>query len=92
MHKDPGAAGNATVTVTPPPGAGGGNATLVRLLARGNNASETSAITFAGQTYAGSRDGLPIGPVVAERVAADAQGRFTFSVPPASAAILSLRP
>lgn len=84
------------MTVTPPPAAGtplsGGNATLTRLLARGNNASETEAISFAGQTYAGSTDGLPIGPYVSESVPADAAGRYTFSVPPASAAFLTLAP
>lgn len=93
IHKDPSASGNATVTVTPPAGSSlQTNATLVRMLARGNNPREAEAITFAGQTYAGSTDGLPIGPAVEERVLVDARGDFVFSLPPASAAILTMRP
>ena len=93
IHKDPSASSNATVTVTPPAGSAlQANATLVRMLARGNNPSETEAITFAGQTYAGSTDGLPTGSAVEERVFVDARGDFVFSLPPASAAILTMRP
>jgi hypothetical protein len=91
VHKDLAAVANASVTVSPPPGPPLlPNATLVRLLARGNNASEGAAITFAGQTYAGSSDGLPVGPAVAEAVTADAQGRFSFEMPPRSAAVLTM--
>lgn len=91
IHKDGNASAPATVTVVPPNPLTGA-ATLVRLVAApgsgGIHASHN--ITFRGQTFDGSTDGLPLGPQVSENVPANAAGQYVFAVPPAGVALLIL--
>ena len=93
IHKDPAAGlSNATVTIVPAGGALAGDATLVRALpgAAGLESSATDAISFGGLSWATTTDGRPAGSPTSERVAASGGGDFTFELPPASMAILTL--
>ena len=91
VHKDLAAAAAADVSVLPAAGAAAAppTATLLRLLAAGNNATARFGVSFAGQTFDGSTDGLPLGERVAESVPL-VGGRYAFSLPPRSAAILEI--
>ena len=90
IHKDYNATAPTAVSIIPSGGAAapGSFATLVRLLAPGITALR--GVTWAGLTWDGTTDGKPSGTPVSERISADASGAFTFSLPPATAALLSL--
>jgi hypothetical protein len=94
VHKDLAAAAegaDAQVTVTLPVawGATAPTAQLLRLVAAGNDAGAKSGVSFAGQTFDGSADGLPLGQRVAESVPR-VGGSYSFTLPPRSAAILEV--
>ena len=89
IHKDPAAAGSARVAVTMPPGIPAREALLARLVAP--SVTAPYGVTFAGQTFDSSVDGLPLGQRVRERVPVDASGEMAFTLAPASAAILSIQ-
>jgi len=89
VHKDLGAADAASVSITVG-GAAPPSATLLRLVAAGNNATAKSGISFAGQTFDGSQDGLPLGQRVTESVSLIG-GAYAFLLPPRSAAVLEIR-
>lgn len=87
IHKDANATAPADVHITPPPGASTptqGN--LTRLLAP--SITSNYNVSWGGQTFDGSEDGLPLGEVVTEVVGASG-GVFTIRVPPASAALFA---
>jgi hypothetical protein len=63
-------------------------ATVVRLLAP--SATATSGVTLAGQTFGGTTHGELAGPIVKTTVDS-ASGGYPMSLPPASAALLTLR-
>jgi hypothetical protein len=88
VHKDLDATAPAEVTVRPAAGSGAAGASLLQLLAPGNNASATRGLTFMGFTFDGSQDGNPIvvGPPAEALPLVD--GAFSFSLPPRSAAII----
>jgi len=92
LHKDPAATENATITITPAGGALSGAASLVRGLpgAKGMTAAWNDAISFGGLTFSASSDGTPTGSPASESVPATGGGAFSFSLPPASFAILTL--
>jgi hypothetical protein len=91
VHKDPAAAAAATVSVTPAAGSdgggGSGDASLARLRAAGG-VTGRYAVTWRGQTFDGSQDGLPLGAPTAEAVPLRG-GAYSFSLPPAEAAMLT---
>lgn len=87
VHKDLAATASAANVVVVFPGAPDRDATLMRLLADGNNATATNGVTWNGQTFDGSADGLPVGDKTPETVAQD-NGSFAFSMPPRSVALL----
>ena len=89
IHKDFQAATGATVSVRLPPGlaAGSGGGRLARLLAP--SVFSHYNVTFAGQTFDGSADGLPLGAPQWEHVPLQADGSLLFELPLASAAILT---
>ena len=89
VHKDPKAAAPARVTLRLPRDASRGAGSLTRLLAPRNDPFAKTGLTFAGQTWDGTRDGTPSGARVVEKVVAAADGSFSFDVPPASVAVLS---
>lgn len=98
LHKDMNAAQPANVTISLPAGAGshcGGVASLRRLVTAGagsapGNASATYGLSFGGQTFDGSTDGLPVGPASSESVPSeDGSDGFAFTVWPISAVLLS---
>jgi len=87
-HKDLAASDPASVTVDP--GAAGASAAggaLFRLVVAGNDATAKTGVSFAGQTFDGSADGLPLGEQRTEAVPL-VGGIFSFSLPPRSAALL----
>ena len=89
VHKDLNATAAADVEVA----VGGGSAataSLLRLVVAGNDASAKAGVSFAGQTFDGSEDGTPRGQRVAESVPL-VGGRYAFSLPPRSAAILEIQ-
>lgn len=87
IHKDPNATSLATVTVTPANGAAFGTAQLYRMQPASGGVFAKVGISFAGQTFDGSQDGLPLGTRTPEAVPANG-GTFSFTVPQASIAIL----
>ena len=89
VHKDPAAEAAAAVTVTPAGGGGGGGggASLARLRAAGG-VTGRYAVTWRGQTFDTSQDGLPLGEPTAEAVPLRG-GSYSFSLPPAEAAMLT---
>ena len=93
IHKDPRgpAIDPATVRVVPASPGLRGNATLAWLLSgpRGLIATANDDITFSGQTFAGTTDGNPTGDVNVV-VLAPVSGTFLFSLPPASAVVITL--
>ena len=89
VHKDPKASAAARVTLLLPHDSSRGAGTLTRLLAPRNDPFAKAGITFAGQTWDGTRDGRPSGTRVEEKIAPSADGSFAFDVAPASVAILS---
>lgn len=89
LHKDLYATAPAAVTVVPQ-AALTQPAVLVRMAPSSGQMTATSGISFGGITFDGSQDGLPLGQAVNETVAANAAGSYTFTLNPASAAILYL--
>ena len=89
IHKDANATAPASVRVAPPPGlaVAGAGGTLARLAAPSVRARY--GVSFAGQTFDGSADGLPVGQRVTEAVPVQAGGGMVFVLPPASAALLT---
>ena len=87
-HKDLAASVAAAVTVDP--GAAAASAAggaLYRLVVAGNDALAKTGVSFAGQTFDGSVDGLPVGEQRTEAVPL-VGGTFSFLLPPRSAALL----
>jgi hypothetical protein len=86
IHKDYNATEEALVSISPPSPTIGGPATLWRLSAP--NISAPFGISFAGLTWDGTVDGKPSGTPDPQQIDS-AGGVWSFSVPPASAAILT---
>ena len=59
---------------------------LIRLL---GTALQKENITLGGQTWTGTKDGLPLGEMVVEEVTRGADGKYEVVMQPISAAILS---
>lgn len=90
IHKDPGAAAAARVTVRPGAMGASAGAVLTRLVvAAGGNVSSTHGVSLGGLTWDGSTDGAPLGTPISEPVPFTS-GAWSFSVPPGSAAILAI--
>ena len=91
LHKDPAASANATITISPL-GPLNGQATLVRGLpgARGIASTWSDAISFGGLSFASTSNGVPSGAPTSEKISANGGGDFSFALPPASFAILTL--
>jgi hypothetical protein len=87
IHKDLYTTDSTTVNVLPSAGYSGNEARLFRLLSIDNSATAKSGVTFAGQTFDGSQDGMPLGTPLSERVPV-VNGLFSFTLAPRSAAIL----
>ena len=88
IHKDYNATAAAAVRVAVPAGlAAAQPGRLLRLLAP--NVTSPTGVSWGGQTFDGSADGLPLGPQVAETVPAVGGSTFFFTLPPASAALLT---
>lgn len=85
INKDLNASGNATIQLSSPRLTG----SLVRLTAP--NASATNGITLGGQTFDGTTDGNLIGNTTSTVVKPN-DGIYTFSLPAASAALLTINP
>jgi len=83
INKDLNASGNAEIKLSSPRSAG----SLVRLTA--SSASATTGVTLGGQTFDGTTDGRPIGKSTSTNVEPK-NGIYTFSLPPASAALLTI--
>jgi len=81
--------------VPPPPEGGGGRqwdptATLVRLVAGGGEGvGEQYNISFAGLSFQGTRDGVPVAVEGGKEVVPLVHGAYSFEVAKGSAAILS---
>ena len=90
LHKDPAATQSASVTITPA-SALSGAATLVRGLPGKNGIASAwdDSISFGGLTFSTTTDGTPAGTPTSEPVAASG-GAYTFALPAASFAILTL--
>lgn len=93
LHKDLNATTPATVTLAVPPallppGAPPPAASLRRLTCPGPYAH--TGLVFGGQTFDGSPDGTPQGAPTSEPVAANPDGSYTVSLPPISAAVLTV--
>lgn len=88
IHKDANATSPAAVTVR---GAGGraGAGSLVRLAPAAGGIFAKSGLAFGGLTFDGSTDGRPRGTPTSEPVPF-AGGAWSFALPPASIAILTL--
>ena len=89
VHKDLNATAAAAVEVSVGGGVGAAPASLLRLVVAGNDATAKAGISFANQTFDGSADGTPQGQRAAESVPL-VGGKFAFSLPPRSAAILEV--
>lgn len=87
IHKDLYTNVSALVNIIPSDGYSGNDARLLRLLSTGNSATATAGVTFAGQTFDNSQDGMPLGSQISERVV-PVNGVLSFTLPPRSAAIL----
>jgi hypothetical protein len=85
INKDLSASGNAKIQLS----SQHSSASLVRLTA--SRASATTGITLAGQTFDGTIDGNPVG-TYANSVVTPSNGIYTFSLPAASAALLTVNP
>lgn len=85
INKDLSASGNAKIQLSSPRS----NGSLVRLLAP--SASATTGITLGGQTFDGTTNGKPVGNY-ASSVVTPSNEIYTFSLPPASAALLTIKP
>jgi hypothetical protein len=86
-----------SITVVVPSGGGATDsshpsaiAELSLLVSPNFNVSATYGLTYAGQIFDGSMDGKPLGLRTPMQVPASAEGSFTFELPPASVALLSL--
>ena len=96
IHKDPTASASAAITISPPGGARlAGDASLVRGLPGGAGMSSAwdGGLSLAGWTYGATTDGSATrapGVPESESVAPGAGGEFSFQLPPASFAILTL--
>jgi hypothetical protein len=93
LHKDLTATDPASVTLAlpgalVPPGGPPPAASLRRLTCPGPYAH--SGLAFGGQTFDGSPDGTPQGAPTSEPVAANADGSYTVTLPPISAAVLTV--
>jgi hypothetical protein len=90
VHKDVSAGAVQTVVQVQLPHGATGGGTLARLQAAGDApAHAKSGITFAGQTFDKSDDGLPRGARVTEALTASA-GELSFVLAPATAALLTI--
>ena len=94
IHKDPttsGGSDSASVTIVPPVSLKGA-ATVVRLSPgpRGIYANDADPITFGGQTFLGTPNGLPSGTPSSESVTPNGDGAYVLTLPLASAAIVTL--
>jgi len=88
IHKDYLATANATLSVIIPKGfTVEGSGKLLRLLAP--NVTATFGVTWGGQTFDGSTTGFPLGTQVVESVPSVNGDSFSFSLSPASAALLT---
>ncbi len=85
INKDLSASGNAEIKLSSPRSSG----TLVRLTAP--SASATTGVTLGGQTFDGTTDGKPFGNPASTSVDPK-NGIYTFSLPAASAALLTIKP
>ncbi len=85
INKDLSASGNAKIQLSSLRSAG----SLVRLTAA--SASATNGVTFAGQTFDGTTNGNPVGNYVTTKVT-PVNGVYTFLLPAASAALLTISP
>jgi len=83
INKDLNASGNAEIKLSSPRSTG----SLVRLTA--SSASATTGVTLGGQTFDGTIDGSPIGKSTSTNIEPK-NGIYTFSLPPASAALLTI--
>lgn len=87
IHKN----GNATApaqAIVKPEGAGTGPAQLFVLAPSAGGVFAKEGLSFAGQTFDGSADGLPIGTMTPVSVPLGTDGAYHFSVAPASIALL----
>lgn len=85
INKDLHASGNARIQLSSPRSSG----SLVRLEAP--TVSATTGITLGGQTFDGTTTGNPVGTDVST-IVTPANGTYTFSLPAASAALLTINP
>jgi hypothetical protein len=84
LNKDPGQPRDVSLELAPARGTGA----LVRLSAPALDAK--SGITLGGRTFDGTTDGRPLGADGSERVPVDGSGRYAFTLPPATAALLTI--
>jgi len=89
VHKFGGATAPCAVDVVPRSRLAG-HATLVRLVVAAGGVGALDGVSFGGLTFDGSQGGVPRGVPVSESIAPGPDGVFTFSLDPASAAILTL--
>lgn len=86
INKDISAKGNARIKLSSPRSP----ASLVRLL--GSTISSSQKITLGGQTFYGTTNGKPVGKYTSTAVTPNQGTTYTFSLPPASAALLTIKP
>ena len=88
LHKDYNATSSAIVSVTIAQQQSGSAARYIVLQAE--SIFDNFGITYAGQTYDGSQDGMPIGEFVSTAVQPDSSGKYAVSVQPSSAVLLTI--
>jgi len=86
VHKDPGAAGAAAVSASRSDSGGQAQGRLAVLSAPGGVTAK-DGLSWAGQTWDGSQDGMPLGQRSTSAVPGDA-GTYTFQVDPGTVAVL----
>ena len=94
IHKDPAASANATIAIAPPqPLHGVASLALGLPGPKGMASAWDGGLSFAGMTWGAREDGTSTpapGVAASYAVPADASGGFSFELPPASFAILTL--
>jgi len=89
LHKDYNATAPASISVTLK-GQQAPYATGRSIVLRADSIFSNFGLTYAGQTYDGSKDGLPNGQFHSIRVPADSSGTYQLFVEPASATLLTV--
>ena len=90
LHKDYNATTPATLSVSLPTSHSQSPAAHYIVL-KASSIFDNFGITYAGQTYDGTTDGLPMGQFVSSSVEPDSSGKYQLSVQPTSAVLLTIQ-